>query len=731
MSNSKDIIIKLRDENNENRNLYKDSELKIEKETVFIFGKNGTGKSTLSKLIKNQVKNYNVRVFEGFENIIGENRKLNAIVLGEVNNEINKKIEDEEVKKTILEKDKKEIEKKISKNEENPNNLYGEWIKLNSDVKSLNNDVEAYFKKCAKTIKEMDNPRISSINYNYSNFKEDIENSKKLEDDEVKKYKETINTEIKKVENIHYELNLKKLLEESNKLLSNVITPRYVLEEFKNNKEKSDFAQNGMKIHSIGEKCAFCGNEFTEKRDNELKLYFSSEEIDSFKEKLNNKLKEIDQERVKLDNLDVNYNYFYPKYVYKIKNTIDVFNEKRDKLLLLFNDLYKKLDLKMRNLFEKSIDLNTTYLNIDEFIESIKEYNKLANENNSNVLEQDKEEAKSKLRFHYISSYLAHEDYISLKNSLESKNISLEQLNNQKKEYENCIEEKEKMIQEINQNIEELSSKTRNEKILTQNINNKLKTYTNFELEHKTDENSLGFYVIKDSETGELRDIDKLSTGEKNIVAFLYFVEKIEEIDENNLQEKLVVFDDPMNSNDDSMQYVIMEELNKIISKNNNSKSIIMTHNKHFYINITYNKSRNNNSKVDFYHLLSNGKTTVLKHITNANEDFKTSYESLWNELIFLYSQNNISDSMLLNPIRRILETFTKFNVINIKSGIYDKVSGANRLFNINSHSIDDYEAELNGLNREQIIELLKKCFEVVGAVDHFKKYFEDKLKIK
>ena len=118
--------------------------------------------------------------------------------------------------------------------------------------------------------------------------------------------------------------------------------------------------------------------------------------------------------------------------------------------------------------------------------------------------------------------------------------------------------------------------------------------------------------------------------------------------------------------------------------------------------------------------------TRNLNYNRNSDEDFKTNYEALWKELEFIY-MNAPSDSMLLNPIRRIIETYTKFNCMK-KSDMLSHVSGAEKLFNVNSHSIDDLEAELNGKNRKDILNMMKKCFEEEGALNHFKQYWKTDL---
>ena len=74
--------------------IFEDSELELDKKITFIFGKNGTGKSTFTEEIKKMTSDYEVSVFQGFNNIIDENHRLNAVVLGEENMAINAKIEE-------------------------------------------------------------------------------------------------------------------------------------------------------------------------------------------------------------------------------------------------------------------------------------------------------------------------------------------------------------------------------------------------------------------------------------------------------------------------------------------------------------------------------------------------------------------------------------------------------------------------------------------------------------
>lgn len=149
---------------------------------------------------------------------------------------------------------------------------------------------------------------------------------------------------------------------------------------------------------------------------------------------------------------------------------------------------------------------------------------------------------------------------------------------------------------------------------------------------------------------------------------------------------------------------------------------LLLTHNKHFYLNITYGNDKEW-SRYDHFHMDSDGKKTTISKINKKEQDFKTSYESLWHELKFLYENNDVPSSMLLNPIRRINETYYRFYGISANS-FYKDHPDAKKLFDVNSHSIDDLEAELNGKTKDQIITLMRSCYESNNATSHFQIYW-------
>ena len=486
------------------------------------------------------------------------------------------------------------------------------------------------------------------------------------------------------------------------------------------NSQKRKFVKLGFDLHHKGDVCSFCGNKIDDKVFDELDNYFSESNISDYQKKINGMIEEINYIKTDISSFDINEEA-YPDYLEELKRIKNQLHGIKKGNIDFLNELQRNLDYKCKHLFENSEPIT---LKLPENVKVIeKDYIELRRKNNSTDLLNKQDEAKQSLRLHYVKKKLEEIQY--------DRHIGkLEELSKQKDESVSQFEQQCSRISkgsplqiellELKKSYIKLQSQTLSETKLVDIINSKLRTMVSFELNHATDESNHGIYNIKDTSSGQVRDITKLSTGEKNIIAFLYFIEKIHSFNPDDIvkKDKIVVFDDPMCSNDDGMQYLIMEELNKLIKKDisGNDRFILLTHNKHFYINAKYQMKYDKDCAIHFQSI--NGKTVINK-IDSKEKDFKTSYQALWDELKILYSYDQANAELLLNPIRRIIETYTKFNAVSLTK-FYDQVSGAKKLFDVNSHYIDDLQAELNGKTKQDILDLSKQCFYSNNAEGHF-----------
>ena len=713
-----------------NEELFYEDEINFDKNLNFVFGKNGTGKSTLTKLLKEQGKvNYDVRVFQGFENMIGENNRLNAVILGEENNEIAQEIEN--MKKDIKKKEEEidKIDSEIKEPKDNSENLWKKVEEIKRIAEQKDTQIQNFYSKSASEIKNMTNPQISKTTYNKSDFILEKKNAKLLSEIEIQNLKQIIKTEVKIAQKIEFpNINLKDELKRVNLILEKKVEEKVRITRLENNEEKRDFARKGLHLHKIGEICSFCGNIIKKEEYEELEKYFLADDIKEFQREIEIAKNNYQQIVERIENIKFDKNNFYPNNIEKLIQIIEKYEEIKREIVKILKEFLENLEKK--DIFKENEKLTLDNISLN-FNKISKEYDGLVKNNNSSNLSEEKEKAKTNLRYHFIKLALDEFDE-------KTKLHELSLLKEKKEEYKTEIEKKENEIKKINDEIKkikleiiQLEAKTKNEKKLVDNINKKIKNYTSFELVHKEDTEGKGFYSVKCLRTNEDRDITQISTGEKNIIALLYFIEKLNEINEVETINKLIVFDDPMNSNDDTMQYLIIEELQKLMKElfqnNKDNKFILMTHNVHFYINVKYDFDKDDDYKKrrNFIRLVSDTKKTKINYIKNKDEDFKTNYESLWHETKILSTLSSCDPAILLNPIRRIVETYTKFNGVD-KKVFLSKIEGAKKFFDVNSHSIDDLEADLNGKSKENIIEIFKECFEKNNSIEHLKKFWKE-----
>lgn len=705
--------------------IFFDDSISFDRNINFVFGKNGTGKSTITNLINNQyIDNYDIRIFQGFDLIIGEDNWLNAVTLGVENLNINKSIKSKEIERDAL---------KIRLNEVSSivyDTINEDLIKAKKEIWSKVKEIESFYSKSATKLAHKNELVDNARTYRKNEFKIDTSLAKFLQESEIDKNYKILQSTKKIAENIAFPiLDFSKYQDSVNEILLEKVDAKIIIEELKGDSDKSNFAEFGIKLHEIEDNCSFCGNLLSAERYTSLKSYFSADEVSVLRKKIIISKNKIEEDKKNLEILQIDIENFYPDFTEEAKSTSKDISVLIKDQLNFFESLESSLDKKEKNLFEKGSMIDLTIPTDFSAIES--NYKQLVDKNNiyGDNLEVRQTEAKTDLRLHEVK--LLIDEY-----KLDSEIVKLENLKKIEKqietEFKKVIEECngiQKNIEAIENEILNFKKSTINTEKLAHHINEKLKYAVNFQLYRKTVEGQEFYEII--NKIGEARPITELSTGEKNIIAFLYFVEKLNEVlSTPNNKEKVIIFDDPMNSNDDTMQYIIIDELQKIIKncgKNENSdKFILLTHNIFFYLNSSLEvKNRRDNKNAfeesNFYKLLRGEDRAHVIKIENRQQDFKTNYEALWHELVFLYNEKK--SEMMLNPIRRIIETYIVFNG---KEDFYKDNKDAKNLFNTNSHYFTDLEADLNGKNQDEIKNMMKKCFKDNGAESHFNKHWKN-----
>lgn len=154
-----------------------------------------------------------------------------------------------------------------------------------------------------------------------------------------------------------------------------------------------------------------------------------------------------------------------------------------------------------------------------------------------------------------------------------------------------------------------------------------------------------------------------LSEGEKTFVTFLYFYHLLKgsNSDSGMTTDRIVVFDDPISSLDSDILFIVSSLIKGLFDEVRAGTGYIkqifvLTHNVYFHKEVTYNPKRNKVAlnEETFWIVRKPGLAShVDKHSGNP---IKTSYELLWAEV----RKPERSNLAIQNTLRRILENYFK-----------------------------------------------------------------------
>lgn len=225
-----------------------------------------------------------------------------------------------------------------------------------------------------------------------------------------------------------------------------------------------------------------------------------------------------------------------------------------------------------------------------------------------------------------------------------------------------------------------------------------------------------------------------LSEGEATFITFLYFMQLIKggTTEDKAQTDRVVVIDDPVSSLDSTVLYIISASIRHLITsleKGTNIKQvIILTHNIFFHKEVScVHNIRRKEKKIFSYWILSKkqGQSSIGDRLDE--NPIKSSYELLWNDI---RNWKEISPSSLQNNMRRVFETyfmvfggFTETDIVNTFTNIEEKKICLSLIGWINdgSHSIpDDLHFVPTDEEKTKYMNVFERIFEELGQKGHY-----------
>lgn len=691
------------------------------KKKNYIYGKNGTGKSTIAQAIQNQYgESHQIFLFNGFEGIIGESTELDAISLGKENAENQKQINELKSKITSLTQ---------QTNSNSPASL--EVIKNQNEYDKQFRLIEDFFTKSAREIGKSNNPVfVNARQYNKRNFRSDMNEAKKLETNELERFKQKASAKQIPIHNAIKlpVLNSRGFENATREILNTPLTPSTTIKELVDNPNKKEFALDGMHLHNKGDRCAFCGNLISSDRWEELDSFFSKT-VSDFEKRIANAITKV---KLQQDVVKAVAPLSPDDFFDHLHDRVNILNERISTrkvaniefLGSLIKELLRRKDHEFSVLQLAENPLPSDFNDIQIAYEQLYNENKAFADN----LSEERKSAIKQIRLDTVSNlvdeFKFHDQNVKLHSLdviLQSSNHRLDELNQQLS---------------INQaSLEKLISEARSERLAVQKMNHCLDDLGNQSFKLKYVPNSSGqngLYRVSD-QNGTTRGISQLSTGEKNLVAFLYFMNSLESAKTDDAKERVVIFDDPINSNDDTIQFLIIGLIRALHKKENCPQLFVFTHNNNFYSQVTPPHHNYKSGAVGYFRLTKVDSETHIQQVTNGNEDLGSLYDELWKELHFAYDADK--PTFMWNIMRRILETYNRFVYANESlaqladnqlSGGEDEVFilALTKGLNENSHIADETDIDISGFSKQTLLMNFKRVFEKLDTEEHFKSHW-------
>lgn len=424
----------------------KDGQIEEFKKVNILFGRNYSGKTTLSRIIRaletgdisekygndrqfaviiddktvTQEKPLEhtkvIRVFN--EDFVRENISFpynddgnikSFAIMGDSNNEIQSKIND--------------IIAELGTNDEGENKtgLYREQEIVNEQFNQANNLFEKEKKDLNnKLLNKASGDKQNSIkyksnlygdqNYNINKLNSEIEYvlkenfipiSDEKKEQKIKLLHETTKTIIQNIK--IPDINFSELLTKSKKLIEQNIIKKEDITELISN-DLINWVKKGKELHQKGGRCAFCGNMITDARWNSLNNYFDST-IDILEKNIDNLISELRNSRQHINSITINETLFYSSLQSKLQElNLQTLKDNAKKAILSLED---QLLTKKENLFEnRKINSPSDFSN--EFNQFIDDYNRIVKENNSysDELQEKQANAERELRLKEVYDFL-------------------------------------------------------------------------------------------------------------------------------------------------------------------------------------------------------------------------------------------------------------------------------------------------------------------------------------
>ena len=602
--------------------------------------------------------------------------------------------------------------------------------KKQKKLESSTEDLNSKLRKTASKIKNLKNPSVVIENrYDIRDIKEEFENqlshipiippsddkeaiddlNQKIEQAKIKILEDNID-EPDKIDLVKFDdsFNFILFLEDTKNLLSKVVSVSTILDEYKNDSEKINWIKQGVDIHGDNpEKCIFCGNDINSEFIKNLKLAFS-DELRSLERNLELQKERIISEIQKLDTIrDINKDDYFKDSTSTIininKDIRNIITNRKEVLKVLESAIIDK----QRDVFSK-IEIDD--LNWIDFSKIQVEINSLYNSTIEQIeqFENRKQKSMDFLRRYHIAKEFPVSKFTELSQKVYQYQKDIEVLNN---EYNSLEKEKENFENDISNLESSLKSEAEAVKRINIILQNSL-AHSEISLKSINSEEDIYFEVSRNDERAY-----NLSEGEKSLIAFAYYIARLESLSTEEKLKTILFIDDPISSLDENNIFYIYNLIYCLIEKKEFLQYFLSTH------NLDFLKYTNRFSSQKDYYLIEKLKQSedepaksYIKRLPNHLKSKVTEFVFLFEQIYRVATDDETEDNYSIfynfpNNGRKFIETLLYFKYPNYKIKNDEKIimffgkenaPFIQRIHNEYSHGEDQFDRTRNPINTSE-----------------------------
>ncbi|MDM7861920.1 AAA family ATPase [Alteromonas sp. ASW11-36] len=699
----------------------------------FIFGANGTGKTTISRVIAGEAGHDHCQLLwqGGSElermvynrdfvdrNFNQDGRLQGVFTLGEDQVEAEKKIE--ELRPNI---------EKVSREIASLNNQLDGSGELRGVRQELSDLDSALREKCWLQKQRHDDyfqVAFIGVRNNADKFKARVlseyeaNTAELLSLDELKRKAQTIfSNDIERVAPLQAIAADELVAFESNALLQKAIIGNQDVEiaELIKRLGNSDWVKQGRKYHEqVPDTCPFCQQSTDEQFEEQLNAFFSEA---------------YDNDVQSLKDLRARYQQSGEHLLTVLEGCLESRNSFLNSELFeadvqaLSGRLKSNLTVIDKKITEPSgkVELDSIGPLVAKLQTMVAEANKSTHDHNQTV---DNIASEKRTLTAQVWRYVLNE----LSGDLEQYHQSKERLQQTIGGMEQRLREKNELLTGLQNQVNELEKQTTSIQPTITAINDLLKKFgfTSFSIGEVED--GRHYRIIRPNGEDASRS---LSEGEKTFITFLYFYYLIKGAQSPSgiTTNRVVVFDDPISSLDSDVLFIVSTLIKEVMELARSGESqikqvFVLTHNVYFHKEISFHQKRSGRdvlSSESFWMVKKSEDGSIVQRC-NQNP-VSSAYELLWADL----KRQDISNVSLQNTMRRIIETyFTMWGGMG-KDKICEKFEGRDKqlchsLFswvNDGSHSIhDDIYVSHGEQTNEAYLRVFHEIFVKAGQKGHF-----------